>query len=395
MIWRKINYWSNKHLSQAGREVMFKSILQTIPTYVMSIFLLPSTLIDDIEKMLNSFWWGHRNENVRGLHWLSWERLSVSKDYGGMGFKNLQAFNLAMLGKQAWNLITKPESLITKLLKAKYFPKCDFFDSSIGHNPSFVWRSIWNAKFVIQGGYKWSIGNGDTIKVWEQNWLKEGMSLPLSTDTYNLQNHVTVKDLLMPNSKKWNYEVLCSMFEANTVSTIMKTPLFDSVREDTIVWKLEQDGNYSVRSAYKLCVNIAGLHNRHGCAGSWNLIWRAKIPPKVKNLLWRICRNILPTRLKLNSRGVQCPTSCAVCNTEDEDIMHVFFMCQKSVQCWQRTGLWDRLNTCLDVNKSVADNLFSILQRLDNEQQELFSVILWSLWKGRNNQIWDNVTNTS
>jgi hypothetical protein len=62
----------------------------------------------------------------------------VSKDYGGMGFKNLQAFNLAMLGKQAWNLITKPESLITKLLKAKYFPKCDFFDSSIGHNPSFV-----------------------------------------------------------------------------------------------------------------------------------------------------------------------------------------------------------------------------------------------------------------
>jgi hypothetical protein len=77
---------------------MIKSVLQTIPTYVMSIFLLPSTLIDDIEKMLNSFWWGHRNENVRGLHWLSWERLSVSKDYGGMGFKNLHAFNLAMIG---------------------------------------------------------------------------------------------------------------------------------------------------------------------------------------------------------------------------------------------------------------------------------------------------------
>jgi hypothetical protein len=89
-----------------------------------------------------------------------------------------------------------------------------------------------------------------------------------------------------------------------------------------------------VRNALKLCVNIAGLHNRHGCAGSWNLIWRAKIPPKMKNLLWRISRNILPTRLKLNSRGVQCPTSCVVCNTEDEDIMHVFFMCQKSVQCW-------------------------------------------------------------
>jgi hypothetical protein len=51
--------------------------------------------------MLNSFWWGHSGTNGRGLHWLSWERLSVSKDNGGMGFKNLQAFNMAMLGKQA------------------------------------------------------------------------------------------------------------------------------------------------------------------------------------------------------------------------------------------------------------------------------------------------------
>jgi hypothetical protein len=109
-----------------------------------------------------------------------------------------------MIGKQAWNLITKPESLITKLLKAKYFPKCDFFDSSIGHNPSFVWKSIWNAKFVVQGGYKWSIGTGDNIRVWEQNWLKEGMSLPLSTDTYNLQNHVS-KRLVDAKFKRMEY----------------------------------------------------------------------------------------------------------------------------------------------------------------------------------------------
>jgi hypothetical protein len=79
-IWKKINSWSSRHHSQAGREVMIKSILQSIPTYVMSIFLIPSTLIEEIEKMLNSFWWGHSANNGRGLHWLSWERLSVNKD---------------------------------------------------------------------------------------------------------------------------------------------------------------------------------------------------------------------------------------------------------------------------------------------------------------------------
>jgi hypothetical protein len=81
--------------------------------------------VDEIEKMLNSFWLGHNN--YRGLHWFSWERLSVPKHFGGMGFKSLQAFNYVMLGKQAWKMVTNPGTLITKLFKAKYFPNNDFF----------------------------------------------------------------------------------------------------------------------------------------------------------------------------------------------------------------------------------------------------------------------------
>jgi hypothetical protein len=66
IIWKKINSWSSRHLSQAGREVMIKSILQSIPTYVMSIFILPRTLTEDIEKMPNSYrpatiWWHHKS----------------------------------------------------------------------------------------------------------------------------------------------------------------------------------------------------------------------------------------------------------------------------------------------------------------------------------------------
>jgi len=49
-VWQKINSWSCKCLSKAGREVMIKSVLQEIPSYVMSIFQLPTTLLDSIEK---------------------------------------------------------------------------------------------------------------------------------------------------------------------------------------------------------------------------------------------------------------------------------------------------------------------------------------------------------
>jgi hypothetical protein len=47
-VWKKINSWSGRALSGAGREVLIKSVLQSIPTYMMSIFLIPSSLGDDL-----------------------------------------------------------------------------------------------------------------------------------------------------------------------------------------------------------------------------------------------------------------------------------------------------------------------------------------------------------
>jgi len=75
-VWQKINSWSSKCFSKAGREVMIKSVLQAIPSYVMSIFPLPSNLLTTIERMINSFWWGHGRNVNRGISWLSWEKLS-------------------------------------------------------------------------------------------------------------------------------------------------------------------------------------------------------------------------------------------------------------------------------------------------------------------------------
>ena len=105
--------------------------------------------------MMNSFWWGHSGAQNKGIHWLSWDKLSVHKNEGGMGFKNLTAFNLAMLSKQGWQLMTNHNSLVSRLFKARYFPHGSFLNSTLGHNPSFVWRSICNAKFIIRAGNRW------------------------------------------------------------------------------------------------------------------------------------------------------------------------------------------------------------------------------------------------
>lgn len=61
----------------AGREILIKAVLQAIPTYVMSCFLLPTSLILDLEKMVKQYWWGGGDSN--SMHWVSWDRLCRSK----------------------------------------------------------------------------------------------------------------------------------------------------------------------------------------------------------------------------------------------------------------------------------------------------------------------------
>jgi hypothetical protein len=102
-VWNRINSWISKCLSKAGQELVIKLVLQAIPTYLMSLFQLLTTLSTNIERMMNAFWWGHGGENNCGIHWLSWEKLSMHKTHGGIGFKDLSAFNLAMLEKRDGN----------------------------------------------------------------------------------------------------------------------------------------------------------------------------------------------------------------------------------------------------------------------------------------------------
>lgn len=78
------------------------------------------------------------------------DKLLIHKRYGGMGFKDLAAFNVAMLGKQGWKFQTESDTLVSKVFKARYFPLGNYLGSKLGHNPNFFGRSIFSAKLVVQ-----------------------------------------------------------------------------------------------------------------------------------------------------------------------------------------------------------------------------------------------------
>ena len=99
------------------------------------------------------------------MAWISWEKLCTPKLEGGMGFRDLKTFNLALLAKQGWRIQQNPNTLVHKVFKAKYFAGSSFREAQLGCRPSYVWKSIMAAKDLVVKGSKWVIGNGERVHI--------------------------------------------------------------------------------------------------------------------------------------------------------------------------------------------------------------------------------------
>jgi hypothetical protein len=130
-----------KWLSKVGKEVLIKACAQAIPIYAMSCFDITKGLCDQMSALVCRFWWAQQ-ENENKVHWMSWEKLSLPKNCGGLGYKDVHSFNLAMLVKQGWMLLTEPNSLGARVLKAKYYPDSDVLHAKPTAGMSYTWRSI-------------------------------------------------------------------------------------------------------------------------------------------------------------------------------------------------------------------------------------------------------------
>jgi hypothetical protein len=96
----------------------------------------------------------------RKVRWISWERMCVGKRDGGMGFRHHDDFNQALLAKQAWRLVTSPESLCAKVLRARYYKQGSIMDAKCPKRGSYTWRSILYGRDLLKEGLIWRVGDG-------------------------------------------------------------------------------------------------------------------------------------------------------------------------------------------------------------------------------------------
>ncbi|CAM8940146.1 unnamed protein product [Rhodiola kirilowii] len=281
-MWQKVQGWKEKTLSMAGKEILIKSILQAIPTYAMMCYKMPASLIKKIVGIISRYWWSNK-EGDRCIYWGSYKLLSKAKEVGGLGMRDFESFNDALLAKQVWRLLSNQETLVSRMLKAKYFKEGDAIHSQLGHRPSFAWRSIWNV----------------TNKVGQ--WISlEG----------------TLQKPVWKGHDSGEFSVRSAYSLLKSLSELPQTNL-----------KGEQ-ASYDRTHAF------------------WRRIWRLNVQPKVKLFAWRLYHNFLPSADNLTKKQCLTERECQICGWKRETTIHTVLQCWWAKAFWESSRFNHDFSTC-------------------------------------------------
>ncbi|KAL9664441.1 hypothetical protein QQ045_019841 [Rhodiola kirilowii] len=271
-MWKRINGWKEKLLSVAGKETLIKAVVQALPVYALSCFKMPKRIVDRWNSIVSSFWWNNADKG-KYIAWLNRNKLQRAKEEGGLGLKNFQFLNLALIVKQAWRIFSCPELLISKIFKARYASSADLLNAQIGYRPSWAWRSIYWGLCTLK---RWLTDRGDILE--SCNFLRSDGEF----------------------STRAAYGIL--LREENR-------------READVI------GESSDKSKIKLF---------------WKRFWRVKAQNKAKIFMWKLFHNAVPVLKNLLKKGCRVEPMCVVCGLNGEDGVHAFLNCWWAKEFWKR-----------------------------------------------------------
>lgn len=143
-IWNQVTSWNSSKLSVGGKEVLIKSMLSAVPQFVMSCYFLLVQILNKMMSHILKIWWasGRRSQ---AIHWVKKDVLFQPKELGGMSFREFKSVKISLLTKHVDSLLNNPNSFVSRLIKAKYMPRSDFHNATLGYKPSPFRRSICQA----------------------------------------------------------------------------------------------------------------------------------------------------------------------------------------------------------------------------------------------------------
>lgn len=333
---------------------------------------------------------GGDTEDHGKIHWQQWWKLCMPKSKGGMGFRDFQSFNLAMLAKQVWRLMAEPDSLCSRVLRAKYYPDGDLLNAKPKKGSSYTWQSILAGLECFKEGYIWRVGDGNKIDIWKDSWIPSSPNLKIETRRGRILM-TKVSELIDPSSGQWDVEMINSVFNPIDANRILQIPLYNG-REDLVAWHFNRNGMFSVKSAYH-CQWTKKFENTDNQVqdteiqrSTWNKLWKLAIPGKIKIHGRKLMHNHVPCRAVLVGKHIGTDSSCPLCLSDNEDAKHMMFTCTRAQAVWQAMGLdriigllSERFQSAAQIMAAIVDR-GGVVKRFDVGLPELILTAGWYIW---------------
>ncbi|KAM6563917.1 hypothetical protein CsatB_023915 [Cannabis sativa] len=187
----RIRAWSTRNISYMGRVTLINVVLISIHTYWAQIMILPKKLLKDIEDICRSFLWkGIQGGAGPGL--IAWDAICNTKNSGGLGFRNIQQWNIAALGRYVWDIASKKDCLFVRWIHSVYLKDQQWWEYDAPNDCSWYWKKVVGVKnrlkekigaasflmqqYTIQGGYKLLFNNNDKVTWHRDVW--DRLSIP-------------------------------------------------------------------------------------------------------------------------------------------------------------------------------------------------------------------------
>lgn len=178
-IRKRINLWTNRFLSMAGRFQLIRSVLMSITNFWMSSFRLLGECLKEIDRLCSAFLWSGPSLNPRKAK-ISWDVVCTPKREGGLGLRPLKEANLVSCLKLVWRLTSQKTSLWVQWVQGNLIQNGNFWtvkeNTSLG---SWMWRKLLKCRDKAKTFHRMEVQNGLSTSFWHDVWTDMGRLIDL------------------------------------------------------------------------------------------------------------------------------------------------------------------------------------------------------------------------
>uniref|UniRef100_A0A7N2LTU8 Reverse transcriptase zinc-binding domain-containing protein n=2 Tax=Quercus lobata TaxID=97700 RepID=A0A7N2LTU8_QUELO len=235
-----------------------------------------------------------------------------------------------------------------------------------------------------------STQNGQRIRIWDGPWVPNFSSYRVVYPRTLSPQVSMVSHLIDYDNNCWNVDLLIRIFLPFEAENICGLPLSNRFPDDKLIWAETSNGVFSIRSAYKVVMeldkdaNNASVSDGANMRMFWRKLWKMQVPQKIRHFAWRAACDILPTKANLRLRHVLMDNVCEECGATAETFIHLLWECQRARETW---ASFKNFRILVPTHfRSFMDFLWFVLMEADwsSEDSAMAVSLVWTLRTHRN-----------